>query len=51
MLTGSAQIKCGSNNVMCPDFENITARILEEEVCYDVAIEAVKKIAVSEKFE
>ncbi len=32
------------------DYENITARILEEDISYDVAIEAVKKIAASGMF-
>lgn len=32
------------------DYKNITARILEEDVSYDVAIEAVRKIAASGMF-
>ena len=39
------------NEVYKEDYENITARILEEDVSYDVAIEAVKKIAESGMFE
>lgn len=39
------------NDVYKEDFENITVRILEEDVTYDVAIEAVKKIAASGMFE
>lgn len=39
------------NEVYKEDYENITARILEEAVSYDVAIEAVKKIAESGMFE
>lgn len=39
------------NEVYKEDYENITVRILEEDVTYDVAIEAVKKIAVSGMFE
>ena len=39
------------NEVYKEDYENITARILEEDVNYDVAIEAVKKIAESGMFE
>lgn len=39
------------NEVYKEDYENITARILEEDVSYDVAIEAVKKIAKSGMFE
>lgn len=39
------------NEIYKWDYENITARILEEDVCYDVAIEAVKKIATSGMFE
>ncbi len=31
--------------------KNITARILEEDVDYDVAIEAVRKIATSGMFQ
>ena len=33
------------------DYENVTSRILEEKVSYEVAIEAVKKIAMSGMFE
>lgn len=33
------------------DYENITVRILEENVSYDAAIGAVKKIAESGMFE
>ena len=39
------------NEVYKADYENITVRILEEDVTYDVAIEAVKKIAASGMFE
>lgn len=39
------------NEVYREDYENITARILEEGVSYNVAIEAIKKIAESEMFE
>ena len=39
------------NEVYKEDYENITARILEEGVSYDVAIEAIKKIAESGMFE
>lgn len=39
------------NEIYKEDYENITARILEEDVSYDVAIEAVKKIASSGMFE
>ena len=39
------------NEVYKEDYENITFRILEEDVTYDVAIEAVKKIAASGMFE
>lgn len=39
------------NEVYKEDYENITVRILEEDVTYDVAIEAVKKIAASGMFE
>ena len=39
------------NEIYKEDYENITARILEEDVSYDVAIEAVKKIAESGMFE
>ena len=39
------------NEIYKEDYENITARILEEDVSYDVAIEAVKKIAASGMFE
>lgn len=35
------------NGIYKEDYENITARILEEDVSYAVAIEAVRKIAVS----
>nr|MBQ4455725.1 nucleotidyl transferase AbiEii/AbiGii toxin family protein [Clostridia bacterium] len=33
------------------DYESVTSRILEEKISYDVAIEAVRKIAESELFE
>ena len=33
------------------DYEGVTSRILEEKISYDVAIEAVRKIAESELFE
>ena len=33
------------------DYENVTSRILEEQISYDVAIEAVRKIAESGVFE
>ena len=39
------------NEIYKDDYENITSRILEEKVSYEVAIEAVKKIAVSGMFE
>lgn len=39
------------NEIYKEDYESITARILEEDVSYDVAIEAVKKIAASGMFE
>ena len=39
------------NEIYKEDYENITARILEEDISYDVAIEAVKKIAASGMFE
>ena len=39
------------NEVYKEDYENIAVRILEEDVTYDVAIEAVKKIAASGMFE
>lgn len=39
------------NEIYKDDYENITARILEEDVSYETAIEAVRKIAVSEMFE
>ena len=39
------------NEIYRDDYENITARILEEDVSYDVAIEAVKTIAESGMFE
>lgn len=39
------------NEVYKEDYENITVRILEEDVTYDVAIETVKKIAASGMFE
>lgn len=35
------------NEIYKEDYENITARILEEDVSYDVAIEALRKIAAS----
>ena len=35
------------NKIYKGDYENITVRILEEDVSYDVAIEAVRKIASS----
>lgn len=38
------------NGIYKEDYENITARILEEDVSYAVAIEAVRKIAVSGMF-
>ena len=39
------------NEIYKEDYENITVRILEEDVSYNVAIEAVKKIAASGMFE
>ena len=39
------------NEIYKDDYENVTSRILEEKVCYEVAIEAVKKIAMSGMFE
>lgn len=39
------------NEIYKDDFEKITARILEEDVNYETAIEAVKKIAASGMFE
>ena len=39
------------NEIYKEDYENITARILEEDVSYDVAIEGVNKIASSGMFE
>ena len=39
------------NEIYRDDYENITARILEENVDYDVAIEAVRKIATSGMFQ
>lgn len=39
------------NEIYKEDYENVTARILEEDIGYDVAIEAVKKIAASKMFE
>lgn len=39
------------NEIYREDYENITSRILEENVSYDTAIEAVRKIAASEMFE
>lgn len=39
------------NEIYKEDCENITSRILEENVSYDTAIEAVRKIAASEMFE
>ena len=39
------------NEIYTEDYENITSRILEENVSYDTAIEAVRKIAASEMFE
>lgn len=38
-------------DVYKPDYENVTSRILEEQIPYDVAIEAVKRIAESGMFE
>lgn len=38
------------NEIYKDDYENITIRILEEDVSYEVAIEAVKKIATSGMF-
>ena len=40
-----------SKDVYKPDYENITSRILEEEIPYDTAIEAVRIIAVSDIFQ
>ena len=39
------------NEVYKEDYETITLRILEEDVNYDTAIEAVKKISLSGTFE
>lgn len=39
------------NEIYREDYKNITSRILEENVSYDTAIEAVRKIAASEMFE
>ena len=39
------------NNIYKEDYENITARILEEAVPYDVAIEAIRSIAASGIFD
>lgn len=39
------------NNVYKNDYENITSRILEEQIPYEAAIEAVKAIAESKIFE
>ena len=39
------------NNIYKEDYENITARILEESVPYDVAIEAIRSIAKSGIFD
>lgn len=39
------------NEIYKDDYEKITARILEEDVNYEAAIEAVKKIAASGMFE
>ena len=39
------------NEIYKDDYENVTSRILEEKVSYEVAIEAVKKIAMSGMFE
>lgn len=39
------------NEIYKEDYKNITARILEEDVSYDEAIKAVKKIAASGMFE
>lgn len=39
------------NEIYKDDYENITARILEEHVSYETAIDAVRKIAVSGIFE
>ena len=39
------------NEIYKGDYENITVRILEENVSYDMAIEAVKKIAASGIFD
>lgn len=35
------------NEIYKDDYENVTSRILEEKVSYEVAIEAVRKIAMS----
>ena len=39
------------NNIYKEDYESITARILEESVPYDVAIEAIRSIAASGIFD
>lgn len=39
------------NEIYKDDYEKVTARILEENVSYETAIEAVKKIAASGMFE
>lgn len=39
------------NEIYKDDYEKITARILEENVSYETAIEAVRKIAESGMFE
>ena len=39
------------NEIYKEDYEKITARILEEDVSYEMAIEAVRKIAASGMFE
>lgn len=39
------------NEIYKDDYEKVTARILEEDVSYETAIEAVKKIAASGMFE
>mgnify|MGYP004472370255 FL=1 len=39
------------NEIYKDDYENVTSRILEEKVSYEVAIEAVRKIAMSGMFE
>ena len=41
---------CSGGVVQKEDYENITVRILEEDVEYDVAIGALKKIAASGMF-